>query len=87
MQSQARRPAPGGLNLVDTLDLPSATIPEPLAGLVADTSVGLARSIVALHQDEALNRACTEAALAYVAERLSEERVDALIRRAVDPTA
>ena len=84
MQSQARRPAPGGLNLVDTLDLPSATIPEPLAGLVADTSVGLARSIAALHQDEALNRACTEVALAAEAERLSEARVDSLLQAVVE---
>lgn len=62
-------------------------LPEPLAGLVADTSLGLARSIVALHQDEALNRACTEAALAYVAERLSKARVDALMRKAADQNA
>ena len=59
-------------------------LPEPLAGLVADTSLGLARSIVALHEDEALNRACTEAALAYVAKRVSEGRVDALMQAVVE---
>lgn len=59
-------------------------LPEPLAGLVADTSVGLARSIVALHQDEGLNRACAEGGLAYMAERYSEGQIDALMRKAVD---
>ena len=59
-------------------------LPEPLARLIADTSVGLARSIAALHQDEALNRACTEVALAYVAERLSEARVDSLLQAVVE---
>ena len=58
-------------------------LPEPLAGLVADTSVGLARSIVALHEDEALNRACTEAGLAYMAERFNDVQVDSLMQEAV----
>ena len=55
-------------------------LPELLAGLVADTPESLARSIATLHEDEALNRACSEAGLAYVAERFSEGRVDALMR-------
>ncbi|MCJ2089594.1 glycosyltransferase [Methylobacterium sp. E-005] len=59
-------------------------LPEPLARLVADTSVGLARSIMALHQDEGLNQACSEAGLAYVAERFGEGRIDDLMRPAVE---
>jgi glycosyltransferase involved in cell wall biosynthesis len=59
-------------------------LPEPLARLVADTSVGLTRSIMALHRDEGLNRACSEAGLAYVAERFGEGRIDDLMRPAVE---
>ncbi|WHQ68764.1 hypothetical protein [Methylorubrum extorquens] len=51
--------------------------------LVAATSVDLARSIRALHNDEALNRACSEAGLAYIADRASETRVDALLTAAI----
>ena len=58
-------------------------LPEPLAALVEETPAGLAKSIVALHGDEALNRACAEAGLRYVSERLSEARVDAAMRAAV----
>ncbi|MGU3330358.1 glycosyltransferase family 4 protein [Methylobacterium mesophilicum] len=58
-------------------------LPEPLARLVADTPAGLARSIVALHGDEALNLTCSEAGLAHVAERFSERRVDALMQAVV----
>jgi len=57
-------------------------LPEPLAELVADTSAGLARSIAALHGDEGLNRACSESGLAYVAEHLSDGRVDRLMQLA-----
>ncbi|TXN43875.1 glycosyltransferase [Methylobacterium sp. WL7] len=54
-------------------------LPEPLAGLIAETAADLARSITALHEDEALNRACSEAGLAYVTDRLNEKRIDSLI--------
>lgn len=57
-------------------------LPEPLAELVADTSAGLAQSIAALHGDEGLNRACSESGLAYVAEHLSDGRVDRLMQLA-----
>ncbi|XYD11747.1 glycosyltransferase [Methylobacterium sp. NMS12] len=62
-------------------------LPEPLAGLVADTTVGMAHSITALHQDEGLNRICAEAGLAYIAARHSEERVDLALQRAVSSSA
>lgn len=55
-------------------------LPDILAQLVADTPEGLARSIAALHEDAALNQACAEAGLAYVADRLNEQRLDALMR-------
>ncbi|KST56673.1 glycosyl transferase [Methylobacterium sp. GXS13] len=58
-------------------------LPEPLAGLVSDTPAGLAHAIAAVHGDEKLNRACGEAGLAYVAERLNEGRVDALMQAAI----
>ena len=57
-------------------------LPDPLVGLIAETPAGLARSIAALHEDEALNRACTEAGLTYVADRLSEGRLDRLMKAA-----
>ena len=57
---------------------------EPLAGLVADTPAGLARSIVTLHEDADLHRACVEVGLAYVAEWLSEDQVDGAMRAALD---
>lgn len=43
-------------------------LPQPLAGLASDTSAGSAQSIAALHEDGELNRACSEAGLAYVAQ-------------------
>ena len=62
-------------------------LPEPLAELIAETPTGLARSIMALHEDEGLNQACAAAGLAYVMERLSDWQVDALMRTAIQPTA
>ncbi|MCJ2070710.1 glycosyltransferase family 4 protein [Methylobacterium sp. J-030] len=59
-------------------------LPEPLAGLVADTPAGLAQAILALHEDEGLNRACAAAGLAYIAAMNSAERVDARMRAALD---
>ena len=58
-------------------------LPEPLAGLVSATPAGLARAILALHEDEALNRACAAAGLAYIAARNGEARVDARMRGAL----
>jgi O-antigen biosynthesis protein len=58
-------------------------LPEPLAGLVADTPAGLARSIVALHEDEGLNGACRNAGLAFVAKRFGEAQVDTLMQAVI----
>ncbi|MDP4006937.1 glycosyltransferase [Methylobacterium sp. NEAU K] len=58
-------------------------LPKLIAELVADTPVGLARSIAALHGDEPLNRACAKAGLAFVAEQCREARVDAQMRAVV----
>lgn len=55
-------------------------LPDPLARLVAETPAGVARLIAALHDDEALNRACRDAGLAYVAERLNESRLDMMLQ-------
>ncbi|KNY21199.1 glycosyl transferase [Methylobacterium sp. ARG-1] len=57
-------------------------LPEPLAGLVADTPAGLAQAILALHEDEALNRACAAAGLAYIVSMNGEGRVDARMQAA-----
>ena len=62
----------------DGLDLP-----ESLRDLVADTSGGLARSILALHQDKVLNQTCAEAGLNYIATMNSESHVDALLQAAI----
>ena len=63
-------------------------LPEPLAGLVADTPAGLAQAILALHKDEALNRACAAAGLAYIVSMNGEGRVDARMQAAAGlPTA
>ncbi len=56
-------------------------LPEPLAELVANTPVEMARSIAALHEDEGLNRACVEAGLAYMRTRHSEDQVDLALQR------
>lgn len=58
-------------------------LPQALLDLVGSTPVDLARSIRALHNDEALNRACSEAGLAYIADCTSETRVDALLSAAI----
>lgn len=57
-------------------------LPEVLARLVAATPADLARAILALHRDEALFRACSDAALAFAADFASEARVDAGLRKA-----
>lgn len=54
-------------------------LPEPLMGLVAEIPAGLAHSIAELHEDEALNRACTDAGLPCVADWPSERRLDRLM--------
>lgn len=54
-------------------------LPKPLVGLISETPAGLARSIAALLEDEALTRACTDAGLTCVADRLSEGRLDRLM--------
>ncbi len=56
-------------------------LPEPLAELVANTPVEMARSIAALHEDEGLNRTCVEAGLAYMRTRHSEDQIDLALQR------
>jgi len=58
-------------------------LPGPLLNLVAETPAGLARSILALHEDEALHRICVEAGLAYITAVMGEARVDELLQRAI----
>jgi O-antigen biosynthesis protein len=60
------------------LDLPSL-----LQDLVSADPDELVSAIMRLHTDAAFNGACREAGLAYVADRLSEERIDGLMRPAV----
>jgi glycosyltransferase involved in cell wall biosynthesis len=54
-------------------------LPELLRSLVAADTEALAALIVRLHEDAAFNRACREAALAYVGSALSRQRIDALM--------
>ena len=58
-------------------------LPDALSGLVAPAAAGLAAAIVRLHRDEAYNRSCSEAGLAYVNRMLGETRLDTLMREAV----
>ena len=60
---------------VEGLDLPAA-----LTACVGDDSAGIAAQILRLHGDEAAHDACRDAALQYAGERLSEDRVDDLMR-------
>lgn len=58
-------------------------LPPLLQETVASDAEGIARVILRLHNDEVFNAACSQAGLAYVAERLSEARLDALMREAL----
>jgi glycosyltransferase involved in cell wall biosynthesis len=58
-------------------------LPETLLGTVTPDAAGLAKMILRLHNDEAFNQACSTAGLAYVADVLSEARLDALMRAAL----
>ncbi len=58
-------------------------LPEALLGTVTPDSAGLAKLILRLHNDEAYNQACSTAGLEYVAEMLSEPRLDTLMRTAL----
>ena len=60
-------------------------LPPVLRSIIAQDAPGLAAIIVRLHEDAAFNQACREAGLAYVAEHLSEQRLDAALREAVAP--
>lgn len=57
-------------------------LPGPLADLVCDDPDALARTIVRLHDDEALNAACCEAGIAYVETSHREADVDRLLAAA-----
>lgn len=58
-------------------------LPEALLRHVAATPAELARSICTLHDDEALNRACSDAGLKYIADKASEARLDESMRSAL----
>ena len=58
-------------------------LPAALAGVVAGDPRGLAAAILRLHNDQGFNQAVSEAGLAYVAERLSQPRLDAAMREAI----
>ena len=58
-------------------------VPEVLRTLVADGTAGIGTTIHRLHEDAALNETCRVAGLDYVAEQLSEERIDSLMRNAL----
>ena len=57
-------------------------LPAVLAEAIGSGAEGLANVIVRLHDDAAFNGACREAGLAYVAENLSDAKVDAGMRAA-----
>lgn len=59
-------------------------LPAALNVCLGDTDDALARAILALHKDEALNRRCAEVGLALIEEGWSELRVDTAMRRAID---
>ena len=60
-------------------------LPDALQATVADTVAGLAAAIVRLHSDAVFNTECRNAGLAYVRQRLSERRIDELLKAAVFP--
>jgi len=55
-------------------------LPESLQRLITPDAQGLAALIHRLHCDEALHRECRTVGLAYVAQHLSEERIDGLMQ-------
>ncbi len=55
----------------------------PLPEMVGGNAAEVAAAVVRLHNDFAFNEACRQAGLAYVADTLSEQRVDALMVQAV----
>ena len=56
--------------------------PAPLQAMVGVGAQGLAEAILRLHDDEALNAACSQAGLDYVSANLSNARIDAAMREA-----
>jgi glycosyltransferase involved in cell wall biosynthesis len=57
-------------------------LPASLANLVRETSADLAEAIVALHNDESLNREAAVAGLDFIKDFASESRVDAALAEA-----
>ena len=62
-------------------------LPDTLAACVGANPADLAALILRLHTDPAANRACSDAALRYVTDTLSETRLDALMQAAVGKAA
>ncbi len=55
-------------------------LPPPLQSLIAADAASLAASIQRVHDDAMCNQTCRAAGLAYVADALSDSRVDMLMR-------
>jgi hypothetical protein len=60
--------------------------PATLQSMVGIGERGLADVILRLHDDEALNAACSQAGLDYVVANMSDARVDAAMREAAGLT-
>lgn len=58
-------------------------LPDILLGQVASTPSKLASAIRALHEDEAWNKACSQAGLDYIAATTNEARIDRLLQGAI----
>jgi len=62
-------------------------LPPVLRSLVASSAADIAARIIALHDDEVLNRTCSTAGLEYMAEFASEQAVDTRLHRAIGHAA
>jgi tetratricopeptide (TPR) repeat protein len=60
-------------------------LPPELQEQVAESNEALAAAILRMHDDEAVNARCSRAGLDYIEAGFSEEKLDALMRRAVAP--
>ena len=63
------------------------SFPEPLSGLVAADGAGLARLVLRLHDDAALNAACAAAGLALIRDAWCDQALDDAMRTATGLSA